>query len=127
MWKCFFEFIWPNYYWGGLYKLLGDCVGLVGPLGISVIIDYTVTYSDVNRIPVEENFFPTNKQLISNGYIMGVIVFIAAIAQGTLSQCSTHLVNIEGIRLKSALQVGSYIISFSDLKYFQNYLAVYII
>lgn len=48
----------------------------------------------------------TLPQLVSNGYVMAGLVLVSAVAQGTLSQASTHLVNVEGIRLKTALQVG---------------------
>jgi hypothetical protein len=44
-------------------------------------------------------------ELFTNGYVMGCVVLIASLAQGTFSQASTHLVNIEGIHLKAALQV----------------------
>ncbi|PSN38190.1 hypothetical protein C0J52_15039, partial [Blattella germanica] len=50
----------------------------------------------------------TITEFFSNGYVMGTIVFIAALAQGTFSQSSTHLVNVEGIRLKEALQALVY-------------------
>lgn len=36
---------------------------------------------------------------------MAFAVFVAILAQGTLSQNSTHVINVEGIRLKNALQV----------------------
>lgn len=49
--------------------------------------------------------FLTVKEFLKNGYIIGIIVLVSALVQGTLSQSSTHLVNIEGIHLKSALQV----------------------
>ncbi|XP_063225209.1 ATP-binding cassette sub-family C member Sur isoform X2 [Bacillus rossius redtenbacheri] len=39
---------------------------------------------------------------------MGVVVFLSAVAQGTFSQSSTHLVNVEGIHLKGALQALVY-------------------
>lgn len=85
---------------------MGDIVGLIGPLSISIIIQYTASYGN------EESYYPrflTVKEFFKNGYIIGIIVLISAIVQGTLSQSSTHLVNIEGIRLKSALQVMTYI------------------
>ena len=40
LWKCYFHFCWSNFTLGGVYKLFGDLVGLAGPLGISVIIQY---------------------------------------------------------------------------------------
>jgi hypothetical protein len=81
---------------------MGDCVGFVGPLGISVVISYVNILRDPSAIQPE---YPTVTQFLSNGYVMGAIVFVAALAQGTFSQSSTHLVNVEGIRLKGALQV----------------------
>lgn len=40
LWKCYFHFCWTNFTLGGVYKLFGDLVGLAGPLGISIIIQY---------------------------------------------------------------------------------------
>ncbi|XP_035915035.1 ATP-binding cassette sub-family C member Sur isoform X3 [Anopheles stephensi] len=42
--------------------------------------------------------------LFANGWIVCVLVLVASLAQGTLSQASTHLMDEEGIRLKNALQ-----------------------
>jgi hypothetical protein len=74
----------------------------VGPLGISVVISYVNILRDPGMIQPE---YPTVSEFLSNGYVMGAVVFVAALAQGTFSQSSTHLVNVEGIRLKGALQV----------------------
>jgi len=41
----------------------------------------------------------------NNGYVMAFIMLISCIAQGSFSQASTHILNVEGIRLKSGLQV----------------------
>jgi len=45
LWKCYFHFCWAKFTLGGVYKLFGDLVGLAGPLGISVIIEYVATGS----------------------------------------------------------------------------------
>ncbi|KFB49204.1 sulfonylurea receptor/ abc transporter [Anopheles sinensis] len=42
--------------------------------------------------------------LLANGWVVAVLVLVASLAQGTLSQASTHLMDAEGIRLKNALQ-----------------------
>ncbi|XP_053672383.1 ATP-binding cassette sub-family C member Sur [Anopheles nili] len=42
--------------------------------------------------------------LLANGWFVCVLVLVASLAQGTLSQASTHLMDAEGIRLKNALQ-----------------------
>lgn len=41
---------------------------------------------------------------IENGWIMGMLVLIASLAQASLSQASTHIVNMVGIRLRTSIQ-----------------------
>ncbi|XP_070506650.1 ATP-binding cassette sub-family C member Sur isoform X2 [Chironomus tepperi] len=48
--------------------------------------------------------YPNWMDFIGNGWIMSYIVLISFLLQGTLSQASTHLVNMEGIKIKNALQ-----------------------
>ncbi|XP_067013510.2 ATP-binding cassette sub-family C member Sur, partial [Anabrus simplex] len=117
LWKCYIRSCWRLFALGGLFKLLGDFVGFVGPLGISIILDYVASLQlpeSQKSSPVEgavlnsQLYYPTWQEFISNGFIMGVIIFLSAIAQGTFSQSSTHLVNVEGIHLKVALQALVY-------------------
>ncbi|XP_069691069.1 ATP-binding cassette sub-family C member Sur isoform X2 [Periplaneta americana] len=103
LWRCYFRSCWKMFALGGLFKLMGDCVGFVGPLGIAIVISH-VSASTTD----EEMDFPTMFEFLHNGYIMGTIIFVAALAQGTFSQSSTHLVNVEGIHLKVALQAMVY-------------------
>nr|CAD7596639.1 unnamed protein product [Timema genevievae] len=111
LWKCYFKSCWRRFALGGLFKLLGDFVGFVGPLGIMVILDYVAAIQKPtdNIIDSNKDQYPTWSELLSNGYFMGLIVFLSALAQGTLSQSSTHLINVEGIHLKGALQALVYI------------------
>nr|CAD7569264.1 unnamed protein product [Timema californicum] len=111
LWKCYFKSCWRRFLLGGLFKLLGDFVGFVGPLGIMVILEYVAAIQKPpdNIIEGNEDHYPTWSELLSNGYFMGLIVFLSALAQGTLSQSSTHLINVEGIHLKGALQALVYI------------------
>lgn len=44
-------------------------------------------------------------EFLQNGYIMAVVVLLMVLGQGTLSQNSTHIINVAGIRLKNALHV----------------------
>lgn len=46
-------------------------------------------------------------EFLQNGYIMAVVVLLMVLGQGTLSQNSTHVINVAGIRLKNALQVSN--------------------
>lgn len=50
----------------------------------------------------------TFSQIIKNGYFLGILVFFATILQSTISQASTHVLCVEGIRLRTALQVVYY-------------------
>ena len=47
----------------------------------------------------------TFPEIWQNGYFLGLLVFFFSLLQSTLSQASTHILCIEGIRLKTALQV----------------------
>ncbi|XP_055381997.1 ATP-binding cassette sub-family C member Sur isoform X2 [Condylostylus longicornis] len=49
-------------------------------------------------------YYPNWIEFLSNGWIIAWIVLISAIAQGGLSQASTHLLNMTGIRIKTSLQ-----------------------
>lgn len=40
LWWCYACCYWSNFALGGVLKLLGDCVGFIPPLGISVVIHY---------------------------------------------------------------------------------------
>lgn len=51
-----------------------------------------------------EIYYPTWTDFVSNGWIMALVVLCASLAQGTLSQSSTHIVNMIGIRLRGSLQ-----------------------
>lgn len=117
---------------GGVLKLLGDLVNLVGPLSINHIVEYiqnknlnnnatlnnvsvngttsTIIFDgdiiifDDNNAIVDDVFNPTWNDFLSNGWIFSIIVLISSLAQATLSQGSTHMVNMAGIRLKTAIQ-----------------------
>lgn len=63
----------------------------------------------ISRVPqmINENteiYYPTWNEFVSNGWIIALFVLFATLAQGTLSQASTHIVNMIGIRLRSSLQ-----------------------
>lgn len=138
---------------GGILKLFGDLAALVGPLSITLIVEY-VERSAVDQKPLEtperpssllpprytsggsgvfpngsinlnlQNswsnlkfasnlnstkssdplYYPGWHDFVANGWIMAGIVLFASLAQGTLSQASTHIVNMVGIRLRTSLQ-----------------------
>ena len=113
LWRCYWSFSWPAIVLGGLLKFSGDLVGYVAPLGIQYMVTYLATDCHANKssIPSAEIDFnngPSVNEFISNGYVMAVIVFLASFAQGALSQSSSHVLCVEGIRLKTALQSFMY-------------------
>mgnify|MGYP002655289337 CR=1 FL=1 len=113
----------------GLFKLFGDLCGLVGPLSISYIVEFISMQltnetngaaadafdkttannfynetSDDDAMPLMMMMYPDWSEFIANGWIMSGIVLIAFLLQGTFSQASTNLINMEGIKIKNALQ-----------------------
>lgn len=46
----------------------------------------------------------TWSELLANGWFVALVVLVSALAQGTFSQASTHIMDMEGLRLKNALQ-----------------------
>lgn len=118
----------------GIFKLFGDLCGLVGPLSISYIVafvnlqlssvkpatasgatadgDATTAALRLNTTRCNESGsndatmikYPSWSEFSSNGWIMSCIVLIAFLLQGTFSQASTNLINMEGIKIKNALQ-----------------------
>ncbi|XP_051156850.1 ATP-binding cassette sub-family C member Sur-like isoform X2 [Leptopilina boulardi] len=110
LWICYWKHVWLPFTIGGLLKLLGDVSNLVGPIAISKMIDYVSISQNAtfNYWKFEHSRFVTVDQFFQNGYILGLLVFFASILQSTLSQSSTHILNVEGIRLKTALQASVY-------------------
>lgn len=74
-------------------------------------IDYRTSLNG-NQMPsvaslIGENaevYYATWMEFIENGWVMAILVLFATLAQGTLSQASTHIVNMIGIRLRTSLQ-----------------------
>lgn len=100
----------------GLLKLFGDLCGLVGPLSISCIVEFIalqlsnstaasgVRYNETtNDDPLMMNH-PDWLEFVADGWVMSCIVLVAFLLQGTFSQASTNLINMEGIKIKNALQ-----------------------
>lgn len=110
----------------GTFKLFGDLCGLVGPLSISYIVDYinaqiangtNVNLMEINATSANGNYgyndshsyndailHPDWGEFVADGWVMSFLVLIAFLLQGTFSQASTNFVNIEGIKIKNALQ-----------------------
>uniref|UniRef100_A0A0N8CA55 ATP-binding cassette sub-family C member n=1 Tax=Daphnia magna TaxID=35525 RepID=A0A0N8CA55_9CRUS len=111
LWRCYWCFSWRAILLGGWLKFFGDLVGYVAPLGIQVMVSYVNSSSATNSTNANNTagtYYPSVKEFLSNGYIMAAIVFLSSFLQGTLSQASSHVLCVEGIRLKTALQSYMY-------------------
>ncbi|XP_076544094.1 sulfonylurea receptor [Osmia lignaria lignaria] len=110
LWRCFWKRIWYPFAIGGFLKLLGDATTLVAPMTISKILDYVSISQNgtTNSVPVISNSAMTFSEIIQNGYFLGLLIFFFALLQSTLSQTSSHILCVEGIRLKTALQALLY-------------------
>lgn len=100
LWSCYIRKVWPNFYIAGILKLFGDMIGVVPPLGLAIIIQYMESPSKIDNSSTQV----TVEEFFKNGYVMLLIITMALISQAFLSQNSTHLVTVEGTRLKTALQ-----------------------
>lgn len=53
MWKCYCKAYWKEFLLGGILKMMGDFVGYIGPLGVSVIVNFVAKkHSDTQLEPV---------------------------------------------------------------------------
>ncbi|RZF42694.1 hypothetical protein LSTR_LSTR001489 [Laodelphax striatellus] len=128
LWLCYAQLYIKNFLFGGVLKLIGDFAGFVSPLGIAALVRYIEhLYSENSemksdgRMSVIESLNSTVSvnegdvvqpltvsRLMSNGYVVSVVVLLSALAQATFSQASTHVLSVEGVRLKTALQALVY-------------------
>lgn len=72
-----------------------------GPGGFN-LGNQSSTFYGGDRMPVVRPL--TWSELLANGWFVALVVLASALAQGTFSQASTHIMDMEGLRLKNALQ-----------------------
>ncbi|XP_076375179.1 uncharacterized protein LOC117218023 isoform X2 [Megalopta genalis] len=107
LWRCFWKRVWFPFAVGGFLKLLGDAAALVGPMTISKILDHvSATRNGTDHRTYRSAM--TFSEILDNGYFLALLAFAFALLQSTLSQASTHVLCVEGIRLKTALQALLY-------------------
>lgn len=92
---------------GGVFRLLADLSGFVAPLGIKSIVSWSGRNRTSSEIEEGSIYTLTLNEFLANGYVMVGVVLVASLLQATFSQCSTYLVNTEGLHVKVALQVSA--------------------
>ncbi|XP_038215201.1 ATP-binding cassette sub-family C member Sur [Zerene cesonia] len=100
LWKTFVLTVWPNFYIAGILKLFGDLMGVIAPLGLGIIIQFM----DKEQTQIGDDPDVSIDEFFDNGYAMLMVVTLSLILQALLSQNSTHLLTVEGTKLKSSLQ-----------------------
>nr|XP_026495227.1 ATP-binding cassette sub-family C member Sur [Vanessa tameamea]XP_026495229.1 ATP-binding cassette sub-family C member Sur [Vanessa tameamea] len=100
IWKCYVRMVWPNFYIAGILRLFSDLTSVIPALGLAALIWYIENITKIDGMESEV----TIQEFFSNGYVVLVIVTLALILQGLFSQNATHLLMVEGSRLKMALQ-----------------------
>ncbi|XP_042877609.1 ATP-binding cassette sub-family C member 9-like isoform X1 [Penaeus japonicus] len=112
LWRVFVRTYWRQMAAGGAFKVLGDAVNCVAPLAIALIVTYVtdVQAGTVVRsgAVVGKLYYVGWSEAVHNGWVVAGVALVAALAQSTFSQASTHLVAMEGIHVKAALQAMVY-------------------
>lgn len=118
LWRCYFKSHRKFILLGGLLKLIGDCLILVGPISISYVLNYLTKIGEANKTAGNETIetFTSSESgngttipvqwedFASNGYFWAFLIFVSICAQSVVSQCSTHLINMVGISIRNSLQ-----------------------
>jgi ABC-type multidrug transport system fused ATPase/permease subunit len=116
LWTCYVRSSWKLFLVSGAFKLLADLCGLVGPLSISYVVEFvnyqvsqrtaSVSHGNSTRHATASDLtsHPSWSEFAANGWIMSGIVLVSFLLQGTFSQASTSFINMEGIKVKNALQ-----------------------
>lgn len=50
MWKCYSKVYWKEFLLGGVLKMMGDFVGYIGPLGVSIIVNFVAQENKVTNL-----------------------------------------------------------------------------
>ncbi|XP_071809243.1 ATP-binding cassette sub-family C member 9-like [Asterias amurensis] len=92
-----------------LLKLIADLLIFVGPVALTGIIEYAKIISE--KLPPEvseEPHFISLSEYFANGYILVVVVFLAAIVRLLLLHLFDFRMQLEGFHLRSSLQTMIY-------------------
>ncbi|XP_013791146.1 ATP-binding cassette sub-family C member 9-like, partial [Limulus polyphemus] len=106
LWKCYWLTFWKTLALGGMMKMVGDLVGLVGPMAINIIVLYAAAIQEgtLSKPDPTKRYHPTTWEFLKNGYVTSVVVLVATFMQSTFSNNFNHLAITEGVHLRSALQ-----------------------
>lgn len=55
MWTCYCKVYWKEFLLGGILKMMGDFVGYIGPLGVSVIVNFVANLTNTETVSIFYN------------------------------------------------------------------------
>ncbi|CAB4057871.1 ABCC9 [Lepeophtheirus salmonis] len=119
LWECI-TMNWSFVILGGLFRLFADILGYACALSINIIVNSiaaenenaslhlisNVTINPLKDTRYYDSFFVS--ELFFDPRVVSIVIFLAALGQGALSQTSNHLLTVSGIRAKNALHVLLY-------------------
>ncbi|XP_030855893.1 ATP-binding cassette sub-family C member 8-like [Strongylocentrotus purpuratus] len=88
----------------GMFKLTADMLQFVGPLCISGIVNF-VTAGE-KKIPSPHHVTVT--EFLANGYVLVGCITVSAFTRHTFDQTYYYWTAVEGVHIKSAIQVRGY-------------------
>ncbi|XP_072028464.1 ATP-binding cassette sub-family C member 9-like [Amphiura filiformis] len=105
LWRVYFTVHGTGMVESLVMKIMADLFGFVGPLALGPIIVYVSNTVDT---PANENTTPgfiSMEMLFTNGFFLVGVMFIATVLQSICNQTYEYWVNIEGVHIRSAIQV----------------------
>ncbi|XP_071504808.1 ATP-binding cassette sub-family C member 9-like [Diadema antillarum] len=93
--------------WAGLVKLVGDAMGYIGPLCVGAITLY-VTELQYPSGDVEPAGFISFSHFFANGFVLVGVMFLAATIKCVSLQTHYHMVILESLHVRTALQTMVY-------------------
>ncbi|CAM1323224.1 Sur (predicted) [Pycnogonum litorale] len=104
LWRVYAKVFWPVMLVAGFFKFLADFSAFVGPLAIGVIIKYVEGNARSNVELYDGTYYMTVQHFFHNGYVISILVLFGTFLQSTSSQTFMHIVIMEGVHLRSAIQ-----------------------
>ncbi|XP_072028478.1 ATP-binding cassette sub-family C member 9-like [Amphiura filiformis] len=105
LWRVYFTVHGTGMVESLVMKIMADLFGFVGPLALGPIIVYVTNIVDP---PINGNTTPgfiSMEMLFTNGFVLVGVMFIATVLQSICTQTYEYWVNIEGVHIRSAIQV----------------------
>nr|XP_054751164.1 ATP-binding cassette sub-family C member 9-like [Lytechinus pictus]XP_054751165.1 ATP-binding cassette sub-family C member 9-like [Lytechinus pictus] len=106
MWTVYLKVYGRRNFWAALIKLVGDCMGYIGPLAVGGITLYVQNITTGNE-PKNIGFI-TFSNFFANGFVLVGVMFFAASVKFLCLQTHYHWVILESMHIRTAIQTMVY-------------------